>query len=72
MLFLCRLCVPIINVWIPEQIFMKLGVYNTEPESISTAYFINPSHQSVCPYVYLLSLLGNDSVKILLLLLGNG
>jgi hypothetical protein len=28
------------------------------PEPISMAYFINPSHQSVCPYV----LLGNGWV----------
>jgi hypothetical protein len=34
------------------------------PEPISTAYFINPSHQSVCLYVYYpLSLLGKASVK---------
>jgi hypothetical protein len=38
----------------PEPIFMKLGMYIMAPESISTAYFINPSHQSVCLYVYLL------------------
>jgi hypothetical protein len=31
---------------------MKLGMYIMTPESISTAYFINPSHQSVCLYVY--------------------
>jgi hypothetical protein len=38
----------------PEQIFMKLGiyVYVMEPEPIATAYIINPSHQSVCLYVY--------------------
>jgi hypothetical protein len=36
----------------PEQIFMKLGTYITAPEPISTAYFIHPSHQSVCLYVY--------------------
>jgi hypothetical protein len=34
------------------------------PEPISTAYFINPSHQSVCPVcVSPLSLLGIGSVK---------
>jgi hypothetical protein len=32
-------------------------------EPISTAYFINPFHQSVWLYVYLLSVLGNGSVK---------
>jgi hypothetical protein len=25
---------------------MEIGVYNMAPEPISTAYFINPSHQS--------------------------
>jgi hypothetical protein len=33
----------------PEPILMKLG---TAPEPISTVYFINPSHQSVCLYAY--------------------
>jgi hypothetical protein len=33
------------------------------PEPILVAYFINPSHQSVCLYVCLLSLLGKGSVK---------
>jgi hypothetical protein len=31
---------------------MKLGTYTMAPEPISMAYFINPSHQSVCLYVY--------------------
>jgi hypothetical protein len=35
----------------PEPIFMKLGVYNTAPERISTAYFINLSYQSMSLYV---------------------
>jgi hypothetical protein len=30
---------------------MKLGMYIIVPESISTAYFKYPSHQSVCLYV---------------------
>jgi hypothetical protein len=42
---------------------MKLGMYSMAPEPISTAYFINPSHQSVCLFVCPLSLLGNGSVK---------
>jgi hypothetical protein len=43
---------------------MKLGMYViTAPESISTAYFINPSQQSVCLYVYPLSFLRNGSVN---------
>jgi hypothetical protein len=29
-----------------------MSVYITAPEPISMAYFINPSHQSVCLYVY--------------------
>jgi hypothetical protein len=33
---------------VPEPIFMKFGM---APEPISTACFINPSHQSVCLYV---------------------
>jgi hypothetical protein len=53
----CRLHVcgcesPLINFWMREPIFMKLGMYIIAPEPISTAYFINPSHQSVCLYVY--------------------
>jgi hypothetical protein len=35
----------------PEPIFIKLGLYIMAPEPMSTAYFINPSHQSVCLYV---------------------
>jgi hypothetical protein len=31
---------------------MEIGIYIMTPEPISTAYFINPSHQSVCLYVY--------------------
>jgi hypothetical protein len=48
------LCIPPppINFWMPEPIFMKLGVYIMTPEPILTAYFINPSHESVCLYVY--------------------
>jgi hypothetical protein len=52
----CCLCVcvspPPINFWMSKQILMKLGMYIIAPEPISTAYFINPSHQSVCLYVY--------------------
>jgi hypothetical protein len=39
---------PPINFWMPEKIFMNLGMYVMARESISTAYFINPSHQCVC------------------------
>jgi hypothetical protein len=31
---------------------MKLGIYILAPEPISTAYFINLYHQSVCLHVY--------------------
>jgi hypothetical protein len=36
----------------PEPIYLELGMYIMAPEPISAAYFINPSHQSVCLYVY--------------------
>jgi hypothetical protein len=35
-----------------EPVISKLVMYITAPEPISTAYFINPLHQSVCLYVY--------------------
>jgi hypothetical protein len=35
-----------------EPIFMELGMYIMAPEPISTAYVMNPSHQSVYRYVY--------------------
>jgi hypothetical protein len=38
----------------PQPVFTKLGMHIMEPELISTAYFIiDPSYQSVCPYMYL-------------------
>jgi hypothetical protein len=36
----------------PEPFFMELGSYIGGSVRISTAYFINPSHQSACLYVY--------------------
>jgi hypothetical protein len=42
------LCTPTISFWMRQQIFMKLRMYIMAPQSISTAYFISPSHQSVC------------------------
>jgi hypothetical protein len=52
----CSLCAyehpPPINFWMPLPAFINLGTYTTEPVHNSTAYFINPSHQSVCMYVY--------------------
>jgi hypothetical protein len=46
-----------------EPLFMKHGVYIMATETISTAYFINPSHQSVSVFVSILQLLGKGSVK---------
>jgi hypothetical protein len=37
----------------PDQIFMKLGVYIMAPEPIWTAYFISSYHQSLWQYVYI-------------------
>jgi hypothetical protein len=51
----CCLCVcesRTINLRMPQPIFIKLGMYIMAPEPISTVCFINPSHQSVCLYVY--------------------
>jgi hypothetical protein len=55
MVCVCLLSVyplPLISVWMPELIFMKLGMYIMAPEPVSNAYSINPSHQSVRLYVY--------------------
>jgi hypothetical protein len=35
-----------------KPVFMKFGMYIKASEPNSMAYFINPSHQSMCPYVY--------------------
>jgi hypothetical protein len=35
-----------------EPVFVKFGMYITAHEPIAVAYFINPSHQSICLYVY--------------------
>jgi hypothetical protein len=65
----CCLCLSfcessLMNFWMPEQVFMKLGMYTMAPEPISTVY-IKKSHPlvgvSVC--VSLLSLLGNGTVN---------
>jgi hypothetical protein len=51
-------CCPCVCVSPPPLTFeclnqsMKLGVCIMAPEPISVAYFLNPSHQSVCLYVY--------------------
>jgi hypothetical protein len=36
-----------------KPIFTKLGIYIMSLEPVSTAYFINTSHQFACLYVYL-------------------
>jgi hypothetical protein len=51
-LYLCLSDPPPNNFWMPERIFMKLGMYIMAPEHISMAYFINLSHRSVYLYVY--------------------
>jgi hypothetical protein len=40
-----------INFWMPEPISMKLGTCIMAIEPISRAYFVSPSHRSVCLYV---------------------
>jgi hypothetical protein len=52
---LCCLCVcepAPTNFRMPEPIFVKLGMYVMAPEPIPTTYYINPSHHSVCLYMY--------------------
>jgi hypothetical protein len=43
-----------------ESIFMKLGMHIMVPEPISMAYFINPSHNSVCPTIVARQQLGKN------------
>jgi hypothetical protein len=55
---------PQITFWTPQSVFIKLGVCIMAPKPISTADFINPSHQSVCLCVYpYLLLLSSDLVN---------
>jgi hypothetical protein len=49
----CYLCIPRpINFFMPEPVFMTLGVYIIGSVPIKATYFINPSRQSVYLYVY--------------------
>jgi hypothetical protein len=48
-MYMC-VCVPLLT-FIAESVFMKLGMYIMALGHISTAYFKNPSHQFVGPYV---------------------
>jgi hypothetical protein len=57
---------PLINFRMPEPVFMKLGMYIMTFQSISTAYFINTSHQPLCLNVSLPSLPGKGSVYLCL------
>jgi hypothetical protein len=60
------LCIPLINFWVPEPVFIKLGIlYIMATEPVSTAYIINKSLSSVCMSLCtcLLSLLGHCSVN---------
>jgi hypothetical protein len=43
-----------INFWMREPLFMKFGMYIMALVPISTAYFVNPSCQTVCLYFYYL------------------
>jgi hypothetical protein len=46
-------CVSLLyQIWMSGPVFMKLGMHTLAPQPISMTYFINPSHQSVCLYVY--------------------
>jgi hypothetical protein len=54
-------CLYVCNPHPPITFGMKLGTYIMAAESISAAYFVNPSHQSVC--LSFLPLEGNGSVK---------
>jgi hypothetical protein len=59
----CEYRPPPIIFWKPEPIFIRPAINIMVAEPVSTAYFISPSHQSVCLCVFLLSLLGNGSVN---------
>jgi hypothetical protein len=61
------LCIPRINFRMPEPIFMKLGMYIMTPEAISTPYFINPSHQSMCLPGKIVTAATNTQAKLELL-----
>jgi hypothetical protein len=56
---------PSVKVRMAESVLMKLGIYFVELETISTAYFVNPSHKSACLCMHPLSLLVNGLVKTL-------
>jgi hypothetical protein len=42
----------LVNFCVPESVYMKLCIYIMATEPTSIVYFINPSHQNMCLYVY--------------------
>jgi hypothetical protein len=54
---------PTNSFWMPESIFMKLGIYITEVGTISMAYFINPYHLCMSVCTAFQSLHGNGWAK---------
>jgi hypothetical protein len=48
----CLYVYPAIHLLNAEPVVMKLRTNNMASDPISTAYFIDPSQQSVCLYVY--------------------
>jgi hypothetical protein len=61
----CCLCIPPIHFWMPEPVFMKLGLYIYHGTWAHFNGGLPKSLPSLCMYVYTLSLLGNGSVKTL-------
>jgi hypothetical protein len=47
-IFYTCLCIPPTNCWMHGPIFMKPGMRIMATDPISTTYFINPSHHTVC------------------------
>jgi hypothetical protein len=40
--------IPSVNLWMPEQVSVKIDMRFIAFEPISLAYFLNPAHQSLC------------------------
>jgi hypothetical protein len=60
---LCDCMSPLITFWTSEPVFIKFGMYIMTAETISTAYFIYPSHQSMCLYLCILIVARQRLVK---------
>jgi hypothetical protein len=56
-------CCLYVCVCVPPNPLLNASTDFMKAEPNSMAYFINPFHQSVCLYVYPLTLLGTGSVK---------